>query len=106
MRPSLRLANAATHRVHTPLIRFVGRRQWPSTPEPQHPHPFAPPELQKSFSDFLNKFKSSATALSSPGTKKGGSTPVFEDFWQAPERYWKTKISEQEMEAISSGGAF
>ncbi|KAI0765526.1 hypothetical protein BC629DRAFT_915231 [Irpex lacteus] len=58
MHPSLRLANAAaTHRVHKPLINFLGKRKWPSTPEPQHPHPQAPADLQKSFSDFLSKLR-------------------------------------------------
>ncbi|KAI0337561.1 hypothetical protein BDW22DRAFT_1433221 [Trametopsis cervina] len=107
MHPSLRLANAASHRVHKPLINFLGKRQWPSTPEPQHPHPQAPAELQKSFSDFLNKFKLSTSqqqSNSSPSSSKG-STQVYSDFWQAPTRFWKRELSEAEIEAITSGGA-
>ncbi|EKM59041.1 uncharacterized protein PHACADRAFT_169504 [Phanerochaete carnosa HHB-10118-sp] len=115
MRPSLRLLNAASHRVHKPLIQFVGKRQWPSTPEPQHPHPFAPTELQNAFSDFLNKFKASASAegssqssmaASSASGKNGETVQVFTDFWQAPERLWRRRISEEEIEVITSGGAY
>ncbi|KAI0693489.1 hypothetical protein BC835DRAFT_1072493 [Cytidiella melzeri] len=88
MHPSLRLANATPHRVHKPLIHFIGKRQWPSAPQPQHPHPQAPADLQKSFSEFLT-----------------GGAQVFTDFWQAPQRFWKRELSEAEIEVITSGGA-
>ncbi|KAI0084187.1 hypothetical protein BDY19DRAFT_898838 [Irpex rosettiformis] len=106
MHPSLRLANAATHGVRKPLINFLGKRQWPSTPEPQHPHPQAPADLQKSFGDFLNKFKASGSGSSSgssPSTSKSGSG-VYTDFWEAPRRYWKHDLSEAEAEAITVRG--
>ncbi|KAI0676670.1 hypothetical protein C8Q78DRAFT_998837 [Trametes maxima] len=57
MLPSLRLANA-----HKPLIRFLGKRQWPAKPGVQHPHPFAPPEAKQHFADFLKKFQSSSSS--------------------------------------------
>ena len=129
MRPSPRLLNAASHRVHKPLIQFIGRRQWPnstsltlsehltrrvlnawftSAPEPQHPHPSAPAELQKSFQDFLSKFKSSGSTSSSGASqpsssagKQGENVQTFTDFWQAPEKLWKRQLSEAEIEAIS-----
>ncbi|GJE83971.1 hypothetical protein PsYK624_000440 [Phanerochaete sordida] len=112
MRPSPRLLDAAAQHARKPLIQFVGRRHWPSTPEPQHPHPSAPADVQNAFSDFLNKFKASASRATQPqaaasSTGKNGETvQSFTDFWQAPERLWRRRISEEEMEAISSGGAY
>ncbi|KAI0637609.1 hypothetical protein C8Q77DRAFT_1153342 [Trametes polyzona] len=103
MLPSLRLANA-----HKPLIRFLGRRQWPAKPEEQHPHPFAPPELKQQFSDFLKKFESSsskAAAPSSSSSKSGAKGTVYEDFWQAPPRLWKRELQDWEIELVQSGGA-
>ncbi|KAI0352786.1 hypothetical protein OH77DRAFT_1408523 [Trametes cingulata] len=110
MLPSLRLANA-----HKPLIRFLGRRQWPSKPEEQHPHPFAPQELKQHFSDFLKKFESSSSAASggptsaapkaSSPSKSGAKGPVYQDFWQAPPRLWKHDLKDWEIELVQSGGA-
>ncbi|KAI0366235.1 hypothetical protein BV20DRAFT_664923 [Pilatotrama ljubarskyi] len=109
MLPSLRLANA-----HKPLIRFIGRRQWPSKPEEQHPHPFAPPELKQHFSDFLKKFESSSSApsggpssatASSSASKSGAKGPVYQEFWQAPARLWKRELKDWEIELVQSGGA-
>ena len=110
--------------IHKPLIRFIGKRQWPSRscnlydskysvtygrltdPEPQHPHPFAPAELKQSFSDFISKFQGSSsqsahTASSSPplsASKLGPNVQVFQEFWQAPERLWKHDLDETEIE--------
>ncbi|KAI0311597.1 hypothetical protein OF83DRAFT_744182, partial [Amylostereum chailletii] len=50
MLPSLRLC--AEH-GHKPLIRFLGKRSWPSTPSPQRPHPAAPQQFKDAFPDFL-----------------------------------------------------
>ncbi|TFK81626.1 hypothetical protein K466DRAFT_557675 [Polyporus arcularius HHB13444] len=105
MHPSLRLANA-----HKPLIRFIGKRQWSAKPEEQHPHPFAPPELKQHFADFLKKFQSSPKASTSGSTssaKKSGSSNglVYEEFWQAPARYWKRELQDWEIELVQSGGA-
>ena len=81
-----------------------------AAPEPQHPHPFAPADLQKSFQEFLSKFKSSGTAPSSSTSqapssgsvnKQGDNVVVFSDFWQAPEKLWKRQLSEEEIEVIT-----
>ncbi|KAH9921563.1 uncharacterized protein BXZ73DRAFT_104446 [Epithele typhae] len=102
MHPSLRLAN-----VHKPMIRFLGKRQWPSHPEPQHAHPFAPPELQQKFSEFVKKFQggSTSSASSSAAKSKSSGGQVFEEFWQAPARFWKRELQEWEVDLVQSGGA-
>ncbi|KAK7689894.1 hypothetical protein QCA50_006533 [Cerrena zonata] len=108
MYPSLRRS------IHKPLIRFIGRRQWPSHPEPQHPHPFAPVELKQSFSDFISKFQStssqshSAASTPSPSvsiSKSGANVQVFQEFWQAPERLWRHDLEDHEVELAMTGGA-
>ncbi|KAI1788931.1 hypothetical protein LXA43DRAFT_893773 [Ganoderma leucocontextum] len=105
MHPSLRVANA-----RQPLIRFLGKRQWPTKPEEQHPHPFAPPELKQHFSDFLKKFQStpavaSSVSASASSANKASGGQVFEEFWQAPARLWKHDLEEWEIELVQSGGA-
>ncbi|KAJ7224412.1 hypothetical protein GGX14DRAFT_425599 [Mycena pura] len=88
-------------RVHQPLIKFPGKRSWPSNPTAPHAHPAAPPEFQKRFSDV---------ATASP-LKAKGETPssvVVSEFWEAPERFWRPRMREleaSEIEAILSGGA-
>ncbi|KAF9077109.1 hypothetical protein BDP27DRAFT_1282993 [Rhodocollybia butyracea] len=92
MHPSVRVFAA---RVHTPLIRFLGKRSWPSSPEAPHAHPFAPPEFQ-------SKTYSKATSASE------SSKNVFHEFWEAPEKFWKPRVhqlEETEIDAILSGGA-
>ncbi|KAA1465894.1 FAD/NAD(P)-binding domain-containing protein [Dentipellis sp. KUC8613] len=104
MHPSLRVA-------HKPLINFLGKRQWPSTPGPQHAHPAAPEQLKAAFSDFLKKYESSSTA--SAAGKSGSSTSssgeqVYGDFWDAPAWTWNPRIrhiEESEIDAVTSGGA-
>ncbi|KAI0643602.1 hypothetical protein C8Q79DRAFT_975737 [Trametes meyenii] len=104
MLPTLRLANA-----HKPLIRFLGKRQWPAKPETQHPHPFAPPEAKQHFADFLKKFQSSSSAApastTSAPSKNGASSQAFQEFWQAPPRLWKRELQDWEIELVQSGGA-
>ncbi|OJT07503.1 hypothetical protein TRAPUB_1640 [Trametes pubescens] len=98
MLPSLRLANA-----HKPLIRFLGRRQWPAKPEEQHPHPFAPSELKEHFADFVKKFQSapsSTNAAASSASKSGTEGAVYQDFWQAPPRLWKRELRDWEIELV------
>ena len=74
-------------------------------PESQHPHPAAPSELQKAFSDFVKKFEASSSLHSaSGGTNNGGSKDAFGEFWEAPARFWRPRIRELEdgeMDAIS-----
>ncbi|KAH9950125.1 hypothetical protein B0H21DRAFT_724948 [Amylocystis lapponica] len=107
MHPSLRLCSAA--RVHKPLIHFVGKRQWPSSPAPAapHAHPFAPPETKQAFPEFVKKFQSSAASGGAPTSQSSPKedVQVYRDFWEAPARLWDRDIDEAEIEAITSGGA-
>ncbi|KAF9242958.1 hypothetical protein BU15DRAFT_72613 [Melanogaster broomeanus] len=98
MYPSLRLSSA---RVHKPLINFIGKRTWPSSAGSSHPHPAAPPEYRKSFSDIVQQ------TLSTSKTS-ANEQPVFQDFWDAPARFWRPKyreLAEFEIDVIQSGGA-
>ncbi|KAI0076752.1 hypothetical protein K474DRAFT_1622435, partial [Panus rudis PR-1116 ss-1] len=109
MHPSLRLCS---DKVRRPLIQFLGKRQWPSHPEPPHPHPFAPAELKQSFNEFIAKFQSSRSSNASLGStsaqsaqsgdKKGANVQVFRDFWEAPERLWRHDLADAEVELIQA----
>jgi len=103
MHPTLRLCNAG--RVRQPLIHFIGKRQWPTTPEAPHPHPAAPEQVKQSFSEFLKKFKASASSPAESSSGRKASGQVFEEFWQAPERFWKRELQEWEIELVATGGA-
>ncbi|KAJ7767477.1 hypothetical protein DFH07DRAFT_881054 [Mycena maculata] len=97
MHPTLRVLGA---RVHQPLIKFPGKRSWPSTPATPHAHPAAPPEFQKRFSDVA--------AASPSGAGKGETGSVISEFWEAPERFWRPRVrelEESEIDAVLSGGA-
>ncbi|KAF9265516.1 hypothetical protein L218DRAFT_812712, partial [Marasmius fiardii PR-910] len=90
MHPTARILSA---RVHTPLIRFIGKRNFPSGSEAPHIHPAAPAELRnKNFSDFSTSSKFQASSPSSSSS----SSKVFKEFWEAPERLWKPKVRELE----------
>jgi len=100
MHTTMRLT--ATHR---PLIRFLGKRSWPSAPNAQHAHPAAPEELKKSFGEFLKKFQAPVKAGHN-GPSSGAH--VYKDYWEAPSKYWNSRvktISEEEIDAVLSGGA-
>jgi len=93
--------------VRQPLIKFLGKRTYPSHPEAPHAHPAAPAELKQRFSEFV---KTSETSTSSPATKpvKKSDSSAFPEFWEAPERFWKPRgkeLEEFEIDAILSGGA-
>ncbi|KAJ4487700.1 hypothetical protein J3R30DRAFT_3787081 [Lentinula aciculospora] len=101
MYPSIRLF---AERVHNPLIRFLGKRSWPSSPEAPHAHPFAPAEFKnKNYTQFSSGASvaiSSSTSSSSSGSK---SRNVFQEFWEAPERLWGPRVhqlEEAEIDAI------
>ncbi|PPQ99901.1 hypothetical protein CVT24_009582 [Panaeolus cyanescens] len=100
MHPSLRCSSA---RAHTPLIKFIGKRVFKSTPDARHPHPAAPLEFKQRFSEFLEKMNAS--------TKETTSSPAsnaYSQFWEAPERLWRPRVrqlSDKEIDAIMSGGA-
>ncbi|KAJ6583179.1 hypothetical protein B0H10DRAFT_2097769 [Mycena sp. CBHHK59/15] len=98
MHASLRVLAA---RVHQPLIKFPGKRSWPSTPDTPHAHPAAPPEFKKRYSD-------AAAAAPPAGTGKGNASSTVLEFWEAPERFWRPRVrelEEGEIEAVLSGGA-
>ncbi|PPQ79571.1 hypothetical protein CVT25_003453 [Psilocybe cyanescens] len=73
-----------------------------ATPDAPHPHPAAPVELKQRFSEFLAKHKSSESTVSSSSSSES-STNIYNDFWEAPSRFWRPrirKIEEDEMDAI------
>ncbi|EPQ59745.1 hypothetical protein GLOTRDRAFT_91246 [Gloeophyllum trabeum ATCC 11539] len=118
MHPSLRLCSA---RVHEPLIKFVGKRVWPTAPDPPHAHPQAPTELKEHFSDFLKKFQASSHAphpAAPPGVQpKKPASPSgvnvqhverYGEFWEAPAQFWRPRVrtlEDWEIDAIQTGGA-
>ncbi|GLB33327.1 putative ribosomal protein S36, mitochondrial [Lyophyllum shimeji] len=114
MHPSLRVLSS---RPHQPLIKFLGKRIYPSTLSKPHPHPQAPPEVVNRFSDFVAKSQATEAPHAHPQApaevksnfpaKKHGPTGTtsMSEFWLAPERLWKQDIEEAEIEAITSGGA-
>ncbi|KAF9020604.1 hypothetical protein BDZ89DRAFT_264683 [Hymenopellis radicata] len=88
MHPSARLG-------YTPLIKFIGKRTWPSGPSTPYAHPAGVP-LPAGFS------KSAPT----PGLSKSSLGPaIFSEFWEAPKRFWMRELSADEMIAIETGGA-
>ncbi|KAG0695448.1 hypothetical protein DFH29DRAFT_1005476 [Suillus ampliporus] len=98
MHPSVRLL------THKPLISFIGKRVWPAAAGPSHPHPAAPPEWQKSFSDVTQK----AAAPHSSSRAPSQDHPVFLEFWEAPSRFSNPTsryLDQVEIDAILSGGA-
>ena len=112
MHPTVRLTAA-----HRPLIRFLGKRSWPSgarnlglnvtcsidgsiAPDMQHAHPAAPEELKKSFGEYLKKFQSPART-NDHGSSSGART--YREYWEAPSKYWNSRvktISEEEIDAV------
>ncbi|KAI9572457.1 hypothetical protein HD554DRAFT_2168114 [Boletus coccyginus] len=96
LRPSLPVLSA---RAHKPLISFIGKRISPASLATAHPHPAAPPDYRKTFSDILPQTSHTA------GTT---GQPSFRDFWDAPARFWRPKhhkVQEFEIDAIQTGGA-
>ncbi|KAK0206042.1 hypothetical protein DFS33DRAFT_1417680 [Desarmillaria ectypa] len=96
MHPSVRLLSTA----RIPLIRFLGKRVWPSKPEAAHAHPYGPPELPASF-----RKPSQSAAAQAPSAKMLASDVAFTNFWEAPERFWRHDVNDAEMAAVESGGA-
>ncbi|KAG2745705.1 hypothetical protein P692DRAFT_20858271 [Suillus brevipes Sb2] len=93
MHPSVRVL------AHKPLISFIGKRVWPATAGPSHPHPAAPPEWQKSFSE---------RAVPDSSLRAPQDHAVFLEFWDAPARFSKPSsryLEQVEIDAILSGGA-
>ncbi|EIN10165.1 hypothetical protein PUNSTDRAFT_34056, partial [Punctularia strigosozonata HHB-11173 SS5] len=95
MRPAARLLQ------HKPLIHFIGKRQWPSTPEAPHAHPFAPAEVQKAFGDFVKKVD--AAQSSSTPKQETSNNRAFQNFWEAPSHLWSPRVhqlDDREVDAI------
>ena len=66
----------------------------------QHAHPAAPEELKKSFGEFLKKFQS---PVRTNGNGSSSGARVYQEYWEAPSRYWNSrvkKISEEEIDAV------
>ncbi|KAH7924842.1 hypothetical protein BV22DRAFT_1012464 [Leucogyrophana mollusca] len=94
MHPSLRVCSA---RAHRPLISFIGKRVWPSSTGTSHPHPAAPPEFQKAFAAADDAASSTNQGPSS------SSAEVFQEFWEAPARFWSPRhrqLEDAEVEAV------
>ncbi|KAF9057389.1 hypothetical protein BJ165DRAFT_1520773 [Panaeolus papilionaceus] len=106
MHPSLRCSSA---RAHTPLIKFIGKRVFKSTPDAPHPHPAAPLEFKQRFSEFLDRMNgSSQSPAAAKGTTSSSASNVYSHFWEAPESIWRPRVrelSDKEIAAIMSGGA-
>ncbi|KAG5643577.1 hypothetical protein DXG03_000630 [Asterophora parasitica] len=97
MHPTLRVARQ-------PLIKFLGKRIYPSTPSAPHPHPAAPAEIKSKFADFVKKVEASAASSSTVVQSNG----ALKEFWEAPERLWRQDIEQAEIDAILAsltGGA-
>ncbi|KAF8907164.1 hypothetical protein CPB85DRAFT_1311925 [Mucidula mucida] len=100
----------SARRAYTPLIKFIGKRTWPSGmysafaaltcsaisgPTPPHAHPAGVP-LPAGFSKSVPEH----------GPSKSSAGPaIFSEFWDAPKRFWMRELSADEMTAIESGGA-
>lgn len=75
-------------------------------PEPQHPHPQAPADLQKAFGNFLKKFEASTSSAAEKPTKSK-SKDAYEEFWEAPSYLWKPRaleIEDAEIDAVMVRG--
>ncbi|KAF8629591.1 hypothetical protein AX15_003337 [Amanita polypyramis BW_CC] len=97
MYPSFRIFSA---RAHQPLIKFLGKRSWPSALETPHPHLATVAGLKHQFAALTPTQPSTVSAASSRAT--------FNYFWEIPERLRYSKARELgkvEMDAVMSGGA-
>lgn len=96
---------AATARVHTPLIHFLGKRTIPTEPHTPAVHPAAPPEAKTTFEEFRRRFK--AYSAPTPRKAKQEEAAQYNEIWEAPSRFWRSRLAltESEMDAIMSGGA-
>jgi len=96
MHPSVRCFSA---RAHQPLIKFLGKRAYPSVPDVPHAHPAAPFGLKQKSVNKISSKPQGSTQL---------NTSYYHDFWDAPSRFWKPRVrqlEDAEMDAIMSGGA-
>ncbi|KAF8644331.1 hypothetical protein AX16_008539 [Volvariella volvacea WC 439] len=93
-------------RAHQPLIKFIGKHHF--SPHAPTAHPAAPPEIKQNFASFLKRSQASASSSStssSASSSRGDNVTVYNEWWEAPERYWTRELSKAEINAIMSGGA-
>ncbi|KEF52876.1 uncharacterized protein A1O9_11294 [Exophiala aquamarina CBS 119918] len=130
MRASV-ILRAAQHR--TPSIKFLGKRSPPkSVDHTPHPHPASPTHsLPDSFATYRSKaqqhgplggnrsnaspFQASTSGYAtygaiggSAGKSLGSVQPKKGEFFDRsdlPKRFWRTQWSDEEIDAVSSGGA-
>ncbi|KAF8164922.1 hypothetical protein B0H34DRAFT_647798 [Crassisporium funariophilum] len=107
MHPSVRCFSAA--RAHQPLIKFLGKRTYPSNPDVPHAHPAAPTEFKQRFSEWVKSVRSPETApepvakASPKADTNQSNVSHYDDYWEAPSRFWRPRvryIEEDEMDAI------
>ncbi|KAH7101095.1 hypothetical protein BKA62DRAFT_196710 [Auriculariales sp. MPI-PUGE-AT-0066] len=105
-------ASVALRRAHKPLIHFLGKRPIPSHPHEPSPHPAAPSDVTRSFSDFLKRISTSHSTPSSSSSSSTSTTSSSKssgaiNWWDAPARLVRTSIpiTELEADALLSGGA-
>jgi small subunit ribosomal protein YMR-31 len=72
-----------------------------TAPEQPHAHPAAPQNIKDAFPGFLKKFNASESGTSGGGSSKKEAATLYNEFWEAPSRYWVKNMSEDEMEAIT-----
>jgi hypothetical protein len=65
-----------------------------------HPHPAAPAELKARFSELLSRRQASEAPPTSD--KASTSSSVFNEFWEAPSRFWRPRMRELEQEEIDA----
>ncbi|TIB80966.1 hypothetical protein E3Q22_01551 [Wallemia mellicola] len=89
----MRATRIVLEHVHTPRIRFLGRRVWNSQPEKPQPHPEAPKDFKDNFAQFVQKRQDYVQP----------SKNNHINFWELPDRFHKHKFapySDYEIEAI------
>lgn len=106
--------------VHRPLIRFLGKRHFPSSlflfdissfslilpfvaPDSPHPHPAAPADIVTRFKEFQKRSNSSTPSSLSLATRQEASgSRSYQEFWEAPARFWKSSriVEDVEMDAV------
>ncbi|TFL05898.1 hypothetical protein BDV98DRAFT_239621 [Pterulicium gracile] len=100
--------HASPRLLRHPLIKFIGKRTWPSGSEAPNSHPAAPADLQKRFKELFSS--SSTSSKPQPSTTKSSSKQSQSgssiSFWDAPTRLTRPRAyADGEMNAITSGGA-
>ena len=96
----------ATH-AYTPMIKFLGKRNFPPASGEARPHPMSPDgKIPSSFQEYRKQAQTHGPLASNNanGTNGSGSGVVFSRA-QLPPQYHYMAMSAEEAEAIESGGA-